>query len=70
MDTYPAITFRNTRSAYDAGVNTLSSDDACLLDHGDIEALAEARGREFTRSLIQDHFDLRSERERASVRRK
>ena len=67
MSTYPAATFPNTRNAYDAAVTALGGEKACSLEHGEIELLAQAHGREFIRSLIQDHCDLRSERDRATV---
>lgn len=66
MRSYPAAAFSHSRTAYEAAVTDLSAEDACALDHGEVERLAEARGREFTRCLMQDHFDLRAEREKKS----
>ena len=67
MRPYPVPAFSHSRIAYEAAVADLSSDDAADLDHGDVELRARSRGEDFIRSLIQDHMDLRSEREKATV---
>ncbi len=68
MNTYPTAAFPNTRNTYDAAVAVLGGEEAYRLDHGEIEALAATHGQEFIRCLIQDHCDLRSERESADVK--
>ena len=67
MSIYPASSFVNSRAAFEAAVGALSAEDALELDHGEVERRAKSRGDEFIRSLIQDHLDLRSEREKAAV---
>jgi len=67
MRPYPTPVFPHSRAAFEAGVAALSGDDAGDLDHGKVEERARARGDEFVRALIQDHLDLRTEREKAAV---
>jgi hypothetical protein len=67
MRPYPVTAFCHSRAAFDAAVTELSGEDAVALDHGEVELLAKSRGEEFIRSLIQDHLDLRAEREKAAV---
>lgn len=67
MRPYPTAAFPHSRTAYEAAVADLSGDDAVGLDHGEVERRAKSRGDEFIRSLIQDHMDLRAERERTTI---
>jgi hypothetical protein len=67
MPVYPTSSFVNSRAAFDAAVSALSAEDALDLDHGEVERRAKTRGDEFIRSLIQDHLDLRAEREKTAV---
>lgn len=67
MPIYPASAFVNSRAAFEAAVSALSAEDALDLDHGEVERRATSRGDELIRCLIQDHLDLRAEREKATV---
>ena len=64
---YPAAAFVHTQAACVAAVSQLSADDALVLDHGALERRARSLGDDFVRALIQDHVDLRTEREGAMV---
>ncbi|MFQ5757978.1 MAG: ISKra4 family transposase [Acidiferrobacterales bacterium] len=44
-------------------VDLLSSPDALVMEHGDIEAMLKVEGFELLRRLMQDHLDLRTVRE-------
>jgi hypothetical protein len=64
---YPSIEFKHTEAACRAAVQELSGERACGMEHGEIERLVAERGEEFMRGLMQDHADLRSEREKAAL---
>lgn len=65
MTSYPASVFSVSRTAFDALVGVLSSDDALHISHGELEQRVLDDGREVMRLLVQDHLDLRAARERA-----
>ena len=67
MTPYPAAPFSSSRQRFDTLVGTLSGDETSQLDHADLEQLIDGQGRELLRCLMQDHLDLRSEREKAVV---
>ena len=67
MDTYPTTPFSSSREGFEALVSKLSGGDAADLDHGEVERLIDSEGLEVLRLLMQDHLDLRAERERSTV---
>lgn len=67
MTTYPNSPFISSRKKMEALVSTLSGSGTAQLDHGALERLIEHEGREVLRQLMQDHLDLRAQREAASV---
>ena len=67
MTTYPASSFSSSRTRFEGLVSKLTSPSAGQLDHGAIEQLIEQEGREVLRQLMQDHLDLRTEREKSAV---
>lgn len=67
MSTYPTALFSSSREGFERLVSKLSGADTAQLDHGDVERVIESEGREVLRRLMQDHLDLRAERERSTV---
>lgn len=67
MTSYPSSFFTSSHDRFSALVTTLSGEGAAQLDHGDVEALIEAEGREVLRQLMQDHLDLRAARQQESI---
>lgn len=55
--------FVESRAALEAAIEELGSSEAMRMTHAELEVVIEKRGREIMRRLLQDHLDLRSERE-------
>ena len=66
MRPYPAPAFNDSYAAFEAVVSAISADDADRLDHAEVERRVHAGGVELMRCLMQDHLDLRAEREKAN----
>lgn len=64
MRPYPAPAFHDSRAAFEAVVTAISGDDTDRLDHAEVERRVQAGGIELMRCLMQDHLDLRAEREK------
>ena len=58
-----APAFAGAREQFEGIVTWLDGSEAAELTHGDLEARLQAEGRELLRQLMQDHLDLRAERE-------
>ncbi len=56
--------FGRSRERFEQIVGWLDAEEAAGLEHGELELRLQAEGRELVRCLLQDHLDLRSERER------
>jgi len=67
MTPYPANPFSSSRGCFDQLVSTLSGDETAELDHENVERLIDSGGRELLLRLMQDHLDLRSEREKTTI---
>lgn len=57
--------FSYSQEKFEEIVRQLSSGEIIGKQHGEVETLLKAEGFELLRRLMQDHLDLRSERERA-----
>jgi hypothetical protein len=55
--------FDNSRRMFESMATHLASRDGLSMDHAALEGWAQEQGRELTRQLLQDHFDLRMVRE-------
>jgi len=55
--------FAASRERFETMVSFLHAEQAGALDHGELETRLDAQGRELLRQLMQDHLDLRAERE-------
>ena len=55
--------FRGSRGRFESVVSWLDGEEAADLTHAELEARLEVDGRELLRQLLQDHLDLRAERE-------
>lgn len=67
MSSYPVPSFSSSRAIFDRLVDVLAGGDSADLDHGELERRVQDGGRELMRSLMQDHLDLRAEREKAAI---
>src|SRR5687768_11421507 len=67
MTSYPAPDFSSSRACFDALVSNLAGEQTAHLDHAALEDLIDSKGREVMRLLMQDHLELRAEREKATV---
>lgn len=56
--------FAASRQRFEALCTVLDDDAAGCLEHSELEARLDSDGRELLRQLLQDHLDLRAERER------
>lgn len=56
--------FARSRERLERIVGWLDAQEAAGLEHGELESRLQTEGRELVRCLLQDHLDLRSERER------
>ncbi len=59
----PPPPFAAAREQFEAILSFVETDDAFTMSHGDLEAALAAQGRELIRRLLQDHLDLRADRE-------
>lgn len=59
--------FSASRACFDALIAKLSGSQTAQLSHGDVERVIASDGREVLRALMQDHLDLRAEREKATA---
>lgn len=64
VPTRAATPFDASRTMFDTMTTHLGSAAGLKMDHGALEIWAKDQGRELTRQLLQDHFDLRMVRER------
>lgn len=55
--------FAGSRQCFEALCTVLGEEDTGELEHGELEARLDGEGRELLRQLMQDHLDLRAERE-------
>ncbi len=55
--------FPASRERFETMVSFLHAEQTGALDHGELETRLDAQGRELLRLLMQDHLDLRAERE-------
>jgi hypothetical protein len=60
----PEVAFARSREVFAQTGEWLQGPEAAALEHGELEELLEARGREMMRLLLQGHLDLRAARER------
>ncbi|WP_042435651.1 ISKra4 family transposase [Streptacidiphilus anmyonensis] len=60
--------FARSLSAFETLTTTLSGSDASTWTHADLEEYLDAAGRDLLRLLLQDHLDLRAQREEKQVR--
>ena len=67
MTSYPDSPFSSSRERFEVLVDKLSGDATADLEHGEVERVLEAEGRDVLRLLLQDHLLLRAEREKAAV---
>lgn len=67
MTPYPATQFASSREFFEELVSTLSGQETAELDHGEVERRIDSGGRELLRRMMQDHLDLRAEREKVAV---
>lgn len=58
-----APVFGGAREQFEGMVAWLDGDEAAVLTHAELEARLQVDGRELLRRLLQDHLDLRAERE-------
>src|SRR5215218_1760872 len=58
-----AGSFRGSRDRFESVVSWLDGEEAADLTHAELEARLQVDGRELLRQLLQDHQDLRAERE-------
>lgn len=58
-----ASAFGGSRVCFEDIVGWLDGTDAGSLSHGELEVEVDRRGRELLRRLLQDHLDLRAQRE-------
>jgi hypothetical protein len=56
--------FAESRERFESLVGFLAGEECGRLEHAELETRLEEEGRELLRRLLQDHFDLRSSRER------
>ena len=55
--------FAASHAQFETILNFVQSDDAFWLSHGELEQTLATQGRELIRRLLQDHLDLRANRE-------
>lgn len=55
--------FAGSRERFAATLASLDGDEASGLAHGELEARLEVDARELFRGLLQDHLDVRAQRE-------
>lgn len=55
--------FGGSRACFEEVVGWLDGTEAGALAHGELEDVLDRRGRELLRQLLQDHLDLRAQRE-------
>jgi hypothetical protein len=60
---FQAGSFGRSRERFESMAGWLDGDQAGGLTHAELEARLEVDGRELVRQLLQDHLDLRAERE-------
>jgi hypothetical protein len=60
--------FKRSRERFELIVGWLEGEEAGGFEHSQLESRIEADGRELLRTLLQDHLDLRAERERRAER--
>ena len=58
-----ATPFATSQAQFAAILRLVDSDDAISLSHGELEELLDTEGRKLIRQLLQDHLDLRANRE-------
>ena len=68
MSSYPTSSFSSSRAIFDSLVDELSGEESSDLDHGELERRVKEGGLALMRALMQDHLDLRAEREKRSSR--
>lgn len=56
--------FAAARASFESVVGFLDGTEAAAMEHAELEAELDTRGRELMRRLLQDHLDLRAGRER------
>ena len=61
-ETLPA--FAAARDRFERMLGRLEGPEAGQSTHGELEEWLEAEGRELLRQMVQDHLDLRAQRER------
>jgi hypothetical protein len=59
----PAAAFSSSRACFASMVSWLDGEESAGLTHGELEDHLQASGRNLVRQLVQDHLDLRAERE-------
>ena len=55
--------FAGSHEQFETIVGWLAGDDAAGLTHGELEEQLDACGRQLLRRLLQDHLDVRADRE-------
>lgn len=55
--------FEASRARVEEMLCWLESDEAAALSHGELEECVQAKGRDVLRQFVQDHLDLRAQRE-------
>ena len=58
-----ACAFGGSRACFEDVIGWLEDTEAGSLTHGELEDVLDRRGRDLLRRLLQDHLDLRAERE-------
>ena len=64
----PGDGFAAGRETFESVVGFLDGAEAAAMEHAELEAELDTRGRELMRRLLQDHLDLRAGREAAPRR--
>lgn len=59
----PHAAFSGSRDRFETVVSWLGGEEAAGLTHAELEARLQVDGRELLRQLLQDHLDLRAQRE-------
>ena len=59
----PHVAFSGSRDRFETVVSWLGGEEAAGLTHAGLEGRLQVDGRELLRQLLQDHLDLRAQRE-------
>ncbi len=62
-ETRPTGVFETSRARVEEMLCWLESDEAAALSHGELEVCVQAKGREVLHQFVQDHLDMRAQRE-------